>query len=82
LDNYFTSTHSSSPFVNRIMMRALTSEGCVTVMNRDLTIWRPNEPHSTELADRASLCALVIEHFGLDLPEIERLRVPSIPEWQ
>jgi N-hydroxyarylamine O-acetyltransferase len=82
MGNYFTSTHSRSPFVNRIMMRALTSDGRVTVMNRDLTIWRANEPYSTQLADRASLRALVIEHFGFDLPEVERLRVPSIPEWQ
>jgi N-hydroxyarylamine O-acetyltransferase len=82
LNNHFTSTHSSSPFVNRIMMRALTSEGRVTVMNRNFTIWRGNVPYSTELADRASLRTLVIEHFGFDLPEIERLRVPSIPEWQ
>jgi N-hydroxyarylamine O-acetyltransferase len=82
MGNYFTSTHSSSPFVNGIMMRALTSDGRVTVMNRDLTIWRASEPHSTQLADRASLRALVIEHFGFDLPEIELLRVPSITEWR
>jgi N-hydroxyarylamine O-acetyltransferase len=34
-----------------------------------------------QLADRRALRDLVIEHFGFDLPEIERLRVPSIPEW-
>ena len=63
------------------MMRALTADGRVTVMNRDLTIWRANEPHSTRLADRGALRTLIVEHFGFDLPEVEHLRVPSIPEW-
>lgn len=80
--NYFTATNPGSPFVNRIMMRALTVDGRVTVMNRDLTIWRANTPHSTQLADRAALRALLVEYFGFDLPEVEHLRVPSIPEWE
>jgi hypothetical protein len=25
---------------------------------------------------------LLNEYYGFDLPEVERLRVPSIPEWQ
>jgi N-hydroxyarylamine O-acetyltransferase len=81
MGNHFTSTHPSSPFVNRIMMRALTDGGRVTVMNRDLTIWRGNTPRATRLADRADLRALLSEYFGFDLPEIEELRVPSIAEW-
>lgn len=79
--NHFTATYSDSPFVNRIMMRALTADGRVTVMNRDVTIWRANEHRSTQLADRGALRALLIEYFGFDLPEVEHLRVPSIPEW-
>ena len=82
MGNYVTSTFSGSPFVNRIMMRALTADGRVTVMNRDLTIWRDNTPHPAQLADRAALRALVVQHFGFDLPEVEHLRVPSIPEWE
>ena len=31
--NHFTATHPGSPFRNRIMMRALTADGRVTVMN-------------------------------------------------
>jgi len=80
--NHYTATHPASPFVNRIMMRALTPFGRVTVMNRDVTVWRANEPHPSRLADRAALRALLVEHFGFDLPEVERLRVPSIPEWE
>jgi N-hydroxyarylamine O-acetyltransferase len=79
--NHFTATHPTSPFVNRIMMRALTGDGRVTVMNRDLTIWRGDEAQATQLANRAALRSLLVEHFGFDLPEVERLRVPSIPEW-
>jgi N-hydroxyarylamine O-acetyltransferase len=80
--NHFTSTHPSSPFVNRIMLRALTANGRVGVMNRDVTVWRGGEPEAARISDRSALRSLLAEHFGFDLPEIEQLRVPSIPEWQ
>jgi hypothetical protein len=51
-------------------------------MNRDVTIERGNEQSSSQLVDRAQLRALLAESFGFDLPEIERLRVPTIPDWQ
>ena len=79
--NYYVATHPASPFVNRMLLCALTDEGRVTVMNRDVTIRRDNMPHVSQLADRAALRALLAEHFGFDLPEVERLRVPSIAEW-
>jgi N-hydroxyarylamine O-acetyltransferase len=82
MENYFTATHPSSPFVNRIMMCAHTEDARVTVMNRDVTVLRGSQPHLTQLTDRAALRALLVEHFGFDLPEAERLRVPSIPEWE
>jgi N-hydroxyarylamine O-acetyltransferase len=81
LANHFTATHASSPFVNRLMLFAHTEHTRITVLNRDVTLWRGEEPHSTQLADRAALRALLIEHFGFELPEVARLRVPSIPEW-
>jgi N-hydroxyarylamine O-acetyltransferase len=81
MGNHFTSTHPASAFVNRIMMRTLTEDGRVTLMNRDLTIWHANKPNPTQLADRTALRRLLVEHFGFDLPEVEHLRVPSIPEW-
>jgi N-hydroxyarylamine O-acetyltransferase len=64
------------------MLRALVPDGFVTVMNRDVTVWRDNIPHSTQLADRSALRALLVEHFGFDLPDVEHLHVPSIPEWK
>jgi N-hydroxyarylamine O-acetyltransferase len=81
MGNHHTATYPTSPFIHRIMMRALTADGRVTVMNRDVTVWRGGEPHSLQLADRAALRALLAEYFGFDLPEVEHLRVPSIPEW-
>jgi N-hydroxyarylamine O-acetyltransferase len=82
LGNHYTSTHPASPFVNRIMLRALTKDGRVGVMNRDLTIWRANKPTATQILDRKALRALLLEYFGFDLAETEQIRVPSIPEWQ
>lgn len=79
--NHYTATHPRSPFVSRLMMRALTADGRVTLANRDLTVIRDGEQRRTELADRSALRAAVAEHFGFDLPEIERLHVPAIPEW-
>lgn len=80
--NHFTATHPSSPFVNRIMLRALTDEGRVSVMNRDVTIRRGAESRTLLLPDRAALRALLAEHFGFDLPEVEGIRVPTIDEWR
>ncbi len=81
LANHYIATHPASAFVNRILMRALVDGGRVTVMNRDVTIWRDGVARASQLTDRAALRALLVEHFGFDLPEIERVRVPSIEEW-
>lgn len=79
--NHYTSTYPASPFMNRILMRALTDEGRVTVMNRDATIWRGNTPHRFELEDRRALRGLLAEYFGIDLPEVEGMRVPGVEGW-
>jgi len=79
--NHFTSTHPSSPFVNRLMLRAQTADGYVAVTNRDVTHVRGDGVHRTTLESRAALRALLNEHFGFDLPDVASLRVPSIDEW-
>jgi len=79
--NHYTSTHPASGFVNRLMLSAITADGRVTVMNRDVTIRRRGETHTSKLGDRAALRALLTEHFGFDLPVVECLQVPAIPEW-
>ncbi|MGP6156405.1 MAG: arylamine N-acetyltransferase family protein [Vulcanimicrobiaceae bacterium] len=79
--NHFTATHPSSPFVNRLMLSARAPDARVNVMNRDVTLVRSGRRHSARLKDRAALRALLVEHFGFDLPDVARLRVPMIPEW-
>jgi N-hydroxyarylamine O-acetyltransferase len=80
--NHFVATHPTSPFVNAMMLSAVTPDGRVNVMNRDVTVIRGSEASASQLADRAALRALLAEYFGFDVPEIERLRVPAIPEWR
>ena len=79
--NHFTATWPESPFVQRLMLRALTKDGRVSVMNRDMTVARNGGLEKKELADRTALRALLAGEFEIDLPEVERLRVPTVPEW-
>jgi N-hydroxyarylamine O-acetyltransferase len=80
--NHYIATHPKSPFVNWIFLSKVTPEGRINVMNRNVTMLHGvDESTATELADRAALRALLAENFGFDLPEVERLVVPAIPEW-
>jgi len=80
--NHYVATHPASAFRNRLMLRALTDAGRVSVMNRDVTIADGATSRTLQLADRRALRELLVAHFGFDLPEVEALRVPSIDEWQ
>lgn len=80
--NHFTATHASSPFVNGIMLSAATPDGRVNVMNRDVTIRHGREEERHRLADRTELRALLATWFGFDLPEVEGMVVPAVPEWR
>ena len=79
--NHFVSTHPSSVFTTAIMMNRFTTNGRISVMNRAVTLWRKGECQTWELEDRGALRRLLAEHFGIDLPESETLRVPAIPAW-
>jgi len=79
--NHWFSTHPASPMRQRLMLRAMTPDGRVTVMNRNVTIRANGESGSRQLVDRTALRRLLQEVFGFDLPEAEILRVPSVPEW-
>jgi len=81
LANHYVSTFPQSPFATRLMIRALTPQGRVSAMNRDVTVKHGHVSETYQLADRAALRRLVAGHFGFDMPEIDRLRVPSVPEW-
>jgi N-hydroxyarylamine O-acetyltransferase len=67
--------------VNWIMASAVTADGRVNVMNRDVTHLHGETATKFHLPDRTALRALLAEHFGFDLPEAETLRVPAVPDW-
>jgi N-hydroxyarylamine O-acetyltransferase len=79
--NHFVSTFPESPFVTRLMLRALTQTLRVSMMNQDVTVRDASGQQKRTITDRADLRRLLIDHFGFDLPEVERLRVPSVPQW-
>ena len=81
MGNHYTSTHPSSPFVNHIMLQARKPDGYVSIMNRDVNLLRAGVAIPSLLADRAALRTLLAADFGIDLPEVETMRVASIPEW-
>jgi N-hydroxyarylamine O-acetyltransferase len=82
MGNHFTSTWPESGFVQRLMLSARGADGRrVSVMNRDVTVANNGSIEKSQLADRAALRALLDREFGIDLPEVERLRIPAVPEW-
>ena len=78
--NHFTATHGSSHFTRRLMLRAFTNDGRITIVNRDVTRFRGATSETTQLADRTSLRDTLVAEFGFDL-DVAALRVPMIPEW-
>ena len=80
MGNHFTATWPGSAFVQRMMLRAFTKDGEVRVMNRDVTITRGSATETMQLADRAALRSLLVQHFGFDL-DVSALKIPLIPEW-
>jgi len=81
VSNHYTATHAGSPFRQRILMQARRPGGRATIRNRTLTLWQGDAAEVTELRDRRALREAVARHFGFDLPAVETLRVPDIPEW-
>jgi N-hydroxyarylamine O-acetyltransferase len=80
--NHYIATHPASVFRNRLLLRALTDRGRVSVMNRDVTVVDERGSRTSQLPDRTALRALLAVHFGFDLPAVESLRVPAIDEWR
>jgi N-hydroxyarylamine O-acetyltransferase len=79
--NHYTATHPSSPFRNRLMLRMFTRDGRVTVADREVTVTCEGRSQTSELPDRKALRALLADRFGVDLPDVEKMRVPSVPAW-
>jgi N-hydroxyarylamine O-acetyltransferase len=80
--NHFVSTFPISPFVTSLMLRAFSPRGRVSMMNRDLTVRDGVSVEKTVLTDRAALRSVLVSDFGFDLPDVERIRVPAVPEWE
>ena len=81
LANHYVSTYRDSRFATHLLIRAITPDGRVSAMNRDVTVLRDGVAEKSQLSDRMALRALLDRYFGFDLPEVEQLRVPSISEW-
>jgi N-hydroxyarylamine O-acetyltransferase len=81
MGNHFVSTYPTSPFVTSLMMRAITPGGRVAVMNQALTRRHGGGESKHVLASRHDLRNLLRSDFGFDLPEVEQLKVPAVPQW-
>lgn len=79
--NHFVSTFPLSPFVTSLMLRAITPRGRVSVMNRALTLRCDGHEDKRVIESRHDLRELLRQDFGFDLPEVEQLRVPAVPQW-
>ena len=81
--NHFTATHASSPFTTRLMMAVHDRDGRTAVSNRDVTRYRGGDEvvDKRQLADRAALRELVATLLHIDMPELEQVRIASVPEW-
>jgi N-hydroxyarylamine O-acetyltransferase len=80
--NYYIASHPASFFTHNILASAVTREGRVNIMNQDVHIIRNGAAEPAHLADRKALPALVAQHFGFDLPELETMKVDGVPDWQ
>jgi N-hydroxyarylamine O-acetyltransferase len=80
--NHFVCTYPASPFVTSLMLRAITPAARVSVMNRAVTRRYGGRQEKQVVDSRAALRALLNESFGFDLPDVEQMRVPSVPEWR
>jgi N-hydroxyarylamine O-acetyltransferase len=80
--NHYIATHPASFFAHNLLASAATSEGRVNVMNQGVHVLRNGVAEATQLEDRKALRSLVAQHFGFDLPELETMRVNSVPGWQ
>jgi N-hydroxyarylamine O-acetyltransferase len=68
VSNYFTSTHPSSPFVNRLVVQRPGKDVRLTLINRQLTERRPDGVSETTLADDDAILETLAERFALRFP--------------
>jgi N-hydroxyarylamine O-acetyltransferase len=81
LSNHYVATHPDSVFTHNIMLNLFTADGRVSLMNRDVSERQGVETRGWRVADRQALAALLVERFGIALPEALEVRVPAVPDW-
>jgi N-hydroxyarylamine O-acetyltransferase len=69
LGNWYTSTHPNSHFRDRLMVARSTSNGRITLLNRELTRrQRDGSAEITHIDDPDTLLEVLACHFGLTFP--------------
>ncbi|MBL4684047.1 MAG: arylamine N-acetyltransferase [Nannocystaceae bacterium] len=69
LSNWYTSTHPTSHFRDRLMVARATNDGRISLNNRTLTVRAADgTAHKEELASPEDLLSVLKEHFGLYFP--------------
>lgn len=79
--SWYTSTHPESFFKGRLTVaRALPDGGRLSLLNRELTLYRGGPIERRELATPDELLAVLAERFGLAFPPGTRFPVPAL-DW-
>ena len=78
---HYLVSHPASFYVHNLVASAATKKGRISITNRDAIFIGNGAAQPVQLTDRKQLRLLVAEHFGFDLPELETMKVDSIPDW-
>ena len=81
LGNHFTNSHPNSIFRKFLMVAIRTPEGRVNLANKEATIYKNGNAQKVPIETPKILRAFIREYMNIDLPEVEHLKVPGIPEW-
>ena len=69
VSHYYTGTHPTSHFVNKLVVQQPGRDARWTLVNRVLTEWKPDgRKIETALADDDAIRAALTDKFGLQLP--------------
>jgi N-hydroxyarylamine O-acetyltransferase len=75
--NHFTSTFARSPFVGRTVVVRKDEEALHELIDRTLTVTRPDGSADTREIDPGERAAVLRERFGLELSEEELAQLPE-----
>jgi N-hydroxyarylamine O-acetyltransferase len=79
LGNWYTSQHPQSVFRERLMAARASSDGRVSLLNRELTLRRHDGTSESRIVGSAeALLDVLAEHFGLCFPRGTRFTCPGL----